>query len=575
MTMEQRDSTALETLREVASRWDLEILVDDIQSLSSDDAVQIGFLGDFSSGKSTLINELVGVEDLMPTQLEPCTASAGQVISTPGLEEPEYFRVDLDGEQTAILQPDFDDLTRGHTPGRPLVCLPSRTGFPEGFVFLDTPGLSTLIKEHTEVTLGELPFVDAAVICVDIRKGGLTSTVTEFLTSPGVRHLQHRFLIALTFADQLLDHERVAVAEKTADTLAQTIGCSKSEAEDRIVVVSAGPEATKRDVSTLRTAIHEVFENRKASLLAERQHRASIRLVPRAIALLDHIRGGLLESKEDFASRKAEADERRTKLDKDLRQQRQHLDRSRDDLRRDVRTTCDHFQSRFAAASDDSAIEQISSEFNAALATIVTNHFERLGQHMAPRFEGIDADIQRLLKDTNKIMDLGATIASAALVAVISSGASLAANAGEMAGGAALRAGAAKAVKAGATTAVKTAARSAATEGFKKVGKSVLTALHHINLGNIVSDFLGEWWKNKRIIEPMDHIYLEFSSQAAQNIEAYFESEVFQPLEREREEVQSVLSQIETDRRTNIADRNAKVSRIDADMDLLRKVNQS
>ena len=575
MTTEQRGSTALEALREVASRWDLEILADDIQSLSSDDAVQIGFLGDFSSGKSTLINELVGVEDLMPTQLEPCTASAGQVISTPGLEVPEYFRVGPDGEQTAIHRPDFDDLTRGHTPGRPLVRLPSRAGFPEGFVFLDTPGLSTLIEEHTEVTLGELPFVDAAVICVDIHKGGLTSTVTEFLTSPGVRHLQHRFLIALTFADQLPDHERVAVAEKTASTLAQTIGCSKSEAEGRIVVVSAGPEATKRDVSTLRTAIHEVFENRKASLMAERQHRASIRLVPRAIALLDHIRGGLLESKEDFASRKAEADERRTKLDKDLRQQRQHLDRSRDDLRRDVRTTCDHFQSRFAAASDDSAIEQISSEFNAALATIVTNHFERLGQHMAPRFEGIDADIQRLLKDTNKIMDLGATIASAALVAVISSGASLAANAGEMAGGAALRAGAAKAVKAGATTAVKTAARSAATEGFKKVGKSVLTALHHINLGNIVSDFLGEWWKNKRIIEPMDHIYLEFSSQAAQNIEAYFESEVFQPLEREREEVQSVLSQIETDRRTNIADRNAKVSRIDADMDLLRKVNQS
>ena len=87
--------------------------------------------------------------------------------------------------------------------------------------------------------MGELPFVDAAVICVDIRKGGLTSTVTDFLTSPGVRHLQHRFLIALTFADQLPDHERVAVAEKTADTLAQTIGCSKSEAEGRIVVVSA------------------------------------------------------------------------------------------------------------------------------------------------------------------------------------------------------------------------------------------------------------------------------------------------------------------------------------------------
>ena len=138
MTMEQRGSTALETLREVASRWDLEILADDIQSLSSDDAVQIGFLGDFSSGKSTLINELVGIEDLMPTQLEPCTANAGQVISTSGLEEPEYFRVDLDGEQTAILRPDFDDLTRGHTQGRPLVRLPSPHRISRGIPYSST-----------------------------------------------------------------------------------------------------------------------------------------------------------------------------------------------------------------------------------------------------------------------------------------------------------------------------------------------------------------------------------------------------------------------------------------------------
>ena len=87
---------------------------------------------------------------------------------------------------TSIRRPDFDDLAcgRGSTDGRPLVRLPSRTGFPAEFIFLDTPGLSTLIEERTEVTLGELPFVDAAVICVDIRKGGLTSTVTEFLQSP-------------------------------------------------------------------------------------------------------------------------------------------------------------------------------------------------------------------------------------------------------------------------------------------------------------------------------------------------------------------------------------------------------
>ena len=93
----------------------------------------------------------------MPTHLEPCTANAGQVVSTPDLEAPEYFRVDPNGEMASISRLDFDDLACGRMEGRPLVRLPSRSGFPAGFIFLDTPGLSTLIEEHTEVALGELP----------------------------------------------------------------------------------------------------------------------------------------------------------------------------------------------------------------------------------------------------------------------------------------------------------------------------------------------------------------------------------------------------------------------------------
>ena len=132
MTTEQRESTVLETLREVAERWDLQLLDEDIQNITSDHSVQVGFLGDFSSGKSTLINELTGVEDLMPTHLEPCTANAGQVVSIHDLEVPEYFRVDPNDEMTSISRPDFDDLAcgRGSTDGRPLARLPSCTGFP-------------------------------------------------------------------------------------------------------------------------------------------------------------------------------------------------------------------------------------------------------------------------------------------------------------------------------------------------------------------------------------------------------------------------------------------------------------
>ena len=570
MTVERRGSTVLETLREVAERWNLQLLDEDIHRLTSDHSVQVGFLGDFSSGKSTLINELTGVEDLMPTHLEPCTANAGQVVSTPDLEAPEYFRVDTNGEMTSISRPDFDDLAcgRGSTDGRPLVRLPSRTGFPAEFIFLDTPGLSTLIEEHTEVTLGELPFVDAAVICVDIRKGGLTSTVTEFLKSPGIRHLQHRFLIALTFADQLSATSRKEVAEKVADTLSQTVDCSESEAAGRIVVVSAGPEAVDRDVSALRSAIQEVFENRKEALMAERQLRGAGRLVPRAIALLDHVRKGLLESDDDFASRKAEADDRSTRLDEELRQQRQRLKKSQDELRQDVQATCDRFRPQFAEAVNDQDKEKVSGAFHTSLEQTIREHLTKFGQDAIPQVESLDAEIQRIMKDIDKITGLAATIATAAVTAAILPGASAAASAGEAAGGAAIRHKAASAIRKAARVG-KTAASSPTT---KTVLMKVLRAVHDLNPINTASDRFAVWLKEKKIDEPMEHIGIDISTQTARGFEAYFESEVFQPLERERDEVQSMLKHLETDRRTNLADRTAKVSRVEADIECLQEL---
>ena len=568
MTIERRGSTELETLREVAERWNLQLLEEDIERLTSDHSVQIGFLGDFSSGKSTLINELTGVEDLMPTHLEPCTANSGQVVSTPDLEAPEYFRVDPNGEMTSISRPDFDDLACGRMDGRPLVRLPPRAGFPAGFMFLDTPGLSTLIKEHTEVTLGELPFVDAAVICVDIRKGGLTSTVTEFLKSPGIRHLKHRFLIALTFADQLSVTTRQEVAEKVAGTLSHTVDCSESEAAGRIVVVSAGPEAVDRNVSALRSAIQGVFENRKELLMAERQLRGASRLVPHAIALLDHARKGLVESDDDFASRKAEANDRSTRLDEELSEQRRQLNKSQDELRRDVRAMCDRFRPLFAEAADDPVKEKVSKEFHTALEQTVRNHLTKFGQDSIPQVVALDAEIQRVMKDIDKITDLAAAIATAAVTTAILPGTGAAASAGEAAGGAAIRHGAASAARKAARIG-KTAMSSSAS---KTVLRKVLIAIHDLNPINAASDRFAVWLKDKMIDEPMEHIGMEISTQAARGIETYFESEVFQPLERERDEVQSMLKQLETDRRTNLTDRTAKVSRVETDIERLQKL---
>ena len=575
MTMERREPTIVETLSDVAKRWSLESLQEDVDRLRSEQTVHIGFLGEFSSGKSTLINELTGVDDLLPVDLEPTTASAGQVVASPDVEAPEYCRLDPDGTMTPITRPDFDDLCLGRTPGRPLVRLPPNQGFPAGYVFLDTPGLGTLITEHVEVTLGELPFVDAAVICVDIREGGLSRDVTTFLTSSGVRHLQHRFLIALTFADRRPTGERNEVVAQVAGTLSRTVGCSESEAAGCIVVVSAGRRAATRDVSALRAAIQEAFESRRESLTAEKQARTAGRLVPQAISLLDHVRTGLLESDQDFTSRRAKADDERARLENELGNKRRQLAQAQVSVRQDLQAACDSFRSRFAAASNDQTLQQVSADFSESIAHVIRRHLTKIGQDAVPNVEGLDADIRRVVRDTNRIAGVAATIATAVLGAIIIPGVGAGASAAEGTASAAARAGASKmaASAVGTKAAGAVAQRAAGASVFATGARAALVAVHKLNPVNIVSDFVAEWWKGAKIDEPMDQIRTELSSRVASEIESYFEQEVFQPLEGERDDVQRTLTEIEKKRRADLADQTAEICRVDADIERLRQAS--
>ena len=287
----------------------------------------------------------------------------------------------------------------------------------------------------------------------------------------------------------------------------------------------------------------------------------------------------MLESDEEFASRKAAEDEKGAGLERKLGAERRRLAQAQEAVRQDVQAACLSFRSRFASASDDKTLQQVSADFNAGIAKVIGSHLTRFGQDAVPHVEGLDADLQRVVKDTNRVANVAATIASAALAAVIIPGVGAAASAAEGAGGAAVRVAAGKTAagavgkKAAGAVARKAGAAVLAT-GAQRALTGALTAVHELNPVNMVSDVLAEWWKNRQIEEPMDQIRTELSNRAAWQVEAYFEQEVLQPLERERDDVQQTLTQLGTERRSDLADRTAKVARVDADIERLRKASQ-
>ena len=160
----------------IAEYWELNTIIDKLTEIAKDPRITIGLLGDFSSGKSTLINELVGESELMATRLEPCTASAGLILSVAGTAKTTCFRQFPDKSLEQISRVELDDVARGTVPGRPVVHMKPTEHFPDGLGFADTPGLGSMNKEHLDIALAELPYLDAAILCIDIQQGGLSYT---------------------------------------------------------------------------------------------------------------------------------------------------------------------------------------------------------------------------------------------------------------------------------------------------------------------------------------------------------------------------------------------------------------
>ena len=93
-------------LRELAERYGLAELTEELDRLAADETIEVGFLGEYSSGKSLLINSLVGQEELLPVQVEPTTARLGRVAAVEGLEVPRLFVLREDG--TVLVTNRFD-----------------------------------------------------------------------------------------------------------------------------------------------------------------------------------------------------------------------------------------------------------------------------------------------------------------------------------------------------------------------------------------------------------------------------------------------------------------------------------
>jgi hypothetical protein len=130
-------------------------------------------MGEIKRGKSSLINALLGTENLVPVHSDVATSTVFKIHEGPELKYTVYFERDSGKEKKVISAEQVNeygteagnphnvkqvDFIRVESPAAPL---------KDGLVIVDTPGVGGLFKKHREITFRHAPNADGVFFVVE------------------------------------------------------------------------------------------------------------------------------------------------------------------------------------------------------------------------------------------------------------------------------------------------------------------------------------------------------------------------------------------------------------------------
>ena len=148
----------------------------------------IGFFGQFKSGKSSVVNSILG-EEFLGVDIPPCTATVTKLVYGPKLL---FFMVTSNNQKKLISREEYDqwsvhDHNKAHQtnngPGSKIDHFEIQIPNPvlQRFQIVDTPGFSSENDEDDQITRGWLNSVDQHFWVIDIDKGSIVADELEVL----------------------------------------------------------------------------------------------------------------------------------------------------------------------------------------------------------------------------------------------------------------------------------------------------------------------------------------------------------------------------------------------------------
>lgn len=248
------------TIKEVAVRQNVESVVDRLKEIETVPTVKIGFIGEFSTGKTSLINSILKLN--LPTDIKPCTTAITLIEPRDGINDFEYFVEDSNGRRDV----GFSEWSGCDNVNALGIRVKPCDVLPEGCVFVDTPGIHSAIGNEAELTYAYLSNLDAAVFCVTATDGTLNKPAVDFLLHNVPSMIYNRIVFAVTFADKKAENALEEIKKHITNQI-NNLGIVQN-VENKIFYVSSNDEGNAEKLykflkSTVLEHLSEIYEDRK------------------------------------------------------------------------------------------------------------------------------------------------------------------------------------------------------------------------------------------------------------------------------------------------------------------------
>ena len=348
----------IEFLKEVAQELGQQNILNSLNAIQERASQQnanllIPLVGEFSSGKTTLLNALTDSKKL-ETATKPTTTTIYEIHF--GCNKCEANVVLSDGQVAH-----FDDLgglkNDQLSDAQIVTVFDTSTKVPSSTILVDTPGLSSPVIKHRQVLVDFLPSADAILLVVDINQQ-VTRSLTDFIDM--IKLSKRPVYIVLTKSDTKSVSEIEAAKQYIADNCKLPV--------QQVVVVSAA----KDNMSELY-ALLETIQKSKNEILAKVDGQ---RIKDLAQILVNRVDEMLTASSSD------------ENLDMEIRRQQLDLDK----IKRNINRLIDSMASDI---SEDGS--KISRRFEDSM-------YEKLGALVAGGSANMDNDALSVINNTASLL---------------------------------------------------------------------------------------------------------------------------------------------------------------------------